>query len=226
MAPEEAELLAVEVGQSTAYSYSGLSAQVDPNGTTIDVAWTGVPNRVPNTSGDFVALWQNNGSVPWGTAAAKTQPVGNKTPDGDVPFSGLSIASLPYVAAYSVGPDATNYYNIAAVIPIGVGGTTGTVQAITVAVGFIGATSLSIDYNTPIGVDPLAFGHTVVLVRGQTYLPTSTPIATAVTTDNPNDAANFTGITMVTGQWYTAAYLAGAKPANVAATVSFLVTKR
>lgn len=225
MATYTEELLAITSGQTTAFSY-GLTGQEDPNGTVIDVAWTGVPNRNPSTSGDFVAIWQNNGSVPWGVKPQATQSVTNTTPDGDIPFSGLSLAKLPYAAAYSVGSDATNFYNVAAVLPISPGGVVGQLQAITVAVGYVGATSLTIDYTSPIGVDPKVFGHTVVLVRGQTYIPgTSTPFATTSTTDNSNDAATFTGITMTKGQFYTAAYLAGPKPANVAATVTFQVAK-
>jgi hypothetical protein len=220
----ESEMLAVQVGSTTAYAYL-LGAQ-EEGGTLLDVSWTGVPNRNPSKAGDFVAIWQNSGSVPWGSKPANTQAVTNTTPDGDLPFSGLSLANLPYVVGYSVGSDATNYYNVAAVVPIAVGGTAGTPQTTSVSVAYVGATSLAIAYNTPIGVDPKAFGHTVVLVHSQTFIPgTSTVMATAATTDNPNDAATFTGVTMVVGQYYTAAYLAGPGQVNVAATVTFQVVQ-
>jgi hypothetical protein len=217
------ELLAVELGSATSFAYA-LQAQEDPNGTDLNISWTGVPNRNPSTSGDFVALWQNDGSVPFGTAAQNTQQISDTTPDGDTGFGGLSLAKLPYVVAYSVGADAKNFYNLAAAIPIGLGGVTGPVQATTVSVGWIGARSLTIDYTTIVGSDPKAFGHSLVLVHGQTYNPlNASPIATTQPSDNQNDAATFGGIVMVVGQWYTCAYLMGSRPSTVAATVTFQV---
>lgn len=225
MSATQAELLAVQVGTPTAYAFS-LAAQEDANGTVLDISWNGIPNRDPSTSGDFVAIWQNDGSVPFGSTVQATQQVTNKTPDGDIPFSGLQLANLPYVAAYSVGTDATNFHNLAAVIPVGVGGIPGQVQATTLNVAFVGATSLTLDYTTPIGTDPKAFGHSVVLVAGETYIPgTSSPIATTKPSDNQNDAASFVGVTMTVGQWYTGAYLTGSTPSTVAATVTFQVAK-
>lgn len=224
------DLLAVAAGETTAYSYV-LGAHADPNGTVLDITWTGVPNRDPNTSGDFVAIWQNNGSIPWGEPALNTQQVTNTTPDGDIAFAGLSLATLPYVVAYSVGSNSS-FHNIAAAIPIGPGGAVDTPQPTTVAVGFVGATSLIIDYTTPIGTTPKTFGHTVSLVKGTTYNPlNAAPIASVTPSDNANDAASFNGVTMVAGQYYTAAYLTGVDskgaplPSSVAATVTFLVAE-
>ncbi|MFG1603721.1 hypothetical protein [Actinoplanes sp. NPDC049265] len=222
MTTAEADVRAIEIGTTVAYAYE-ISAQAE-GGTLLEISWRGVPNRNPSKSGDFVAIWQNSGSVPWGTKPESSQSVTNSTPDGDLPFSGLSMANLPYVAAYSVGSDATNYYNVAAVIPIAVGGTPGTPQTTTVGVAYVGATSLAVAYTTPIGVDPKTFGHTVVLAHSDTFIPGTTEvIATVKTTDNPNDVVGFTGVRMIVGQTYTVAYLAGSAPANVAATVTFLV---
>ena len=146
------------------------------------------------------------------------------TPDGDLPFMHLSLTTLPYVLAYSVGPDSTTFHNIAAVIPVGVGGSVGALQPTTITLQWIGTRGVSCDYSTPIGTMPKTFGHSAVLVTGQTYDPvTSAPIATATPSDLQNDAISFGGVTMIAGQWYTAAYLAGSKPAQVAATVTFQV---
>jgi hypothetical protein len=227
------DLLAIELGQTSARSY-GLTAQPDSNGTILYVSWKGIPNRNPSTSGDFVALWQNSGSLPWGTAALNSQNVTNTTPDGDVAFTGLSLTTLPYVVAYSVGADSTDFYNVAAVLPVSVGGSGSALQNISVSVGYVGATSLVIDYNTPIGVMPKTFGHTISLVKGTTYNPASaSPIGSATPSDLSNDGAAFNNVTMVTGQYYTAAYLTGMDattkqpaPASVAATVTFQVGQK
>jgi hypothetical protein len=224
MSTATSELLAVQLGQTTAYAYA-LSGKVDQNGTVLDLAWKGVPNRNPSESGDFVALWQNNGSLPWGVKPLNTQQVTNATPDGDLGFTNLQLAKLPYVAAYSVGTDNKEFHNVAAVLPVSVGGINGPVQAITVTVAWIGATSLTVDYTAPNGAMPKTFGHSLVLVRGETYVPgTSSAIATTSPTDNSNDGAVFGGVTMVVGQVYTVAYLAGKLPTNVAATVTFQVS--
>jgi hypothetical protein len=215
------ELLAVTVSPAPITQSYGLEVQAF-GGTLLELSFQGVGGRIPNSAGDYVALWQNPGSVPWGTAPSNTEQIVNLTPDGDQAFGGLSMAALPYVVAYSVGPDPDGR-NIAAVVPLGVGGTQGPLQAITITTAYVGSTSLVVSYTTPAGSNPQAFGHQIVLVHNQGYLPSSYVVQTITPSTNSQDYVAFNGVTMVIGQWYTVAYLAGSQPQNVAAMVSFQV---
>ncbi|MBV9683779.1 MAG: hypothetical protein JO046_18450 [Solirubrobacterales bacterium] len=205
----------------TAASYTMTVTQL--SGTTLEIDFTGITGRDPAATGDFVALWQAQVGVPWGTSPCNTQNIENTSSDGSDLFGGLSMARLPYVVAYSVGSD-TSCHSVTAVRPLGVGGISGPLQSITVRPSAIGSTSLAIDYTAPYGMTPYSFGHRVVLVAGELFLPQSKVIATALPTDNTNDTAAFNNIPLVVGQSYTAAYLAGPTAANVAATTSFTVT--
>lgn len=227
MSSAPSDLIAVELGE-TKSNYFELGLHPDPNGTVLGVSWKGLPNRNPNKSGDFVAIWQNSNEIPFGTPPLNTQPVTNAGPDGDVAFTGLQLASLPYTVGYSVGPD-TSCHEIAATISIGPGGAITPTDATVLSIGYVGATSLVIDYTTPSGTTPKAFGHTVVLVKGRQYPASGEPVATAKPSENSKDAVSFNNVTMVKGQPYTVAYVTGVDsekkplPSSVAATVTFQV---
>jgi hypothetical protein len=210
----------VTVTETITASY-GLTVQ-ELSGTTIAIAFTGISGRQPALAGDCVFLWQNPNVVPWGTAPLASTPIESTTPDSDQLLGGLSLASLPYVIAYSVGNDP-NGRNIAAVAPFGVGATIGPTQVITVATAYVGTNSLAISYTTPAGTSPKSFGHQLALVKNQGYRPTSPLIKMTTPTDQSTDIAIFNGVPMTMGQYFTVAYLAGASPMNVAATVSFQV---
>ena len=230
MATDTSESIALVLGETHAHSMD-LKAEGDEDGTILEVLWEGIPNRDPSASGDFVALWQNNGVIPFGTAPQSKQPVTGLTPDGDMAFTELQLASLPYAVGYSVGPDATNYYEIAAAVYIQPGGSTES-ESTRVNVGPVGRTSVIVNYSVPAGIEPKNFGHRIVLVEGPTYKPTSppTPLAIAEPGNRSKDAVAFNGVTMVKGEIYTAAYLMGydtskkqVTPTTVAATVTFTV---
>lgn len=193
------------------------------SGTALQLDFSGISGRNPQAAGDFVALWQNSGSVPWNLTAQSVEPIPNTTPDGSFVFGHLKLGALPYVVGYSVGSDPS-CHGVAAVVPLGLGGTPGVLQAITLTIASVGSTSLALNYVTPIGAQPETFGHQIVLVGGQTFLPSSTVLARTTPSDDSSDTAFFNGVTMVTGQWYTAAYLTGSTAATVAATATFQVT--
>jgi hypothetical protein len=194
-------------------------------GTALQVNFAGLAGRNPSTAGDYVGIWQNPGWIPFGQAPANQVAITQTSPDGSAPFGGLSLAALPYVVGYSAGSDTTGK-NIVAAIPIS-GGVPGLLTEITLGIASVGTTSLSMSYTAPAAMDPLASGHSLVLVAGQVYNPASpaTTIATTQPTHNQTDIVSFTGVTMTLGQWFTVAYLAGAKPVNVGATATFQVAK-
>lgn len=192
------------------------------SGTAIQLSFTGVPGRDPEVAGDYVALWQNREGVPWGAEPLATEAIKLPGPDGSWVFRSLSLTSLPYVVAYSVGASAAGH-EIAAVVPLGVGGEPGQPQAITLNTCAVEPTSLALAYATPIGVAPLSFGHRVVLVEGQSFGSATPVVAEALPSEEESDIAAFNGVTMVKGQWYTGAYLTGSSAESVAATVSFQV---
>ncbi|MGN6216343.1 MAG: hypothetical protein ACTHN7_05235, partial [Solirubrobacterales bacterium] len=172
-----------------------------------------------------------NDEIPFGTAPENKQPVTGTTPNGDMPFTELQLAKIPYVVGYSVGPDETNYYEMAAALYIQPGGSTES-ESTKVNVGPVGRRSVIINYSVPRAIEPKNFGHRIVLVQGETYRPASppTPLAIAEPGNRSKDAVAFSGVTMVRGETYTAAYLMGydaAKkkviPTSVAATVTFRV---
>jgi hypothetical protein len=212
-----------------------LSGEKDPRGGDINLGWIGIPNTDPNAAAAFVAVWQGNGSIPWGSDALATQAVSDTSPDGGLDFTGLHLGNLPYVVGYSTGPDATNFNNIAVALPIGVGGTVGDPQPTTVMLANLKPTTLTVDYTTPIGTMPATQNHSVVLVEGASFYPTrSKAIAVASPPDVQNSSVVFNE-TFQTGQAYTVAYLTGQMkdpnnpknmvpdPKTVAATLEFTV---
>jgi hypothetical protein len=216
------ELLAVDVeANPPIVSQWSVSAQV-LSGTAVQMNFNGLASRNPSTSGDYVGIWQNPGIIPFGQAPQSQQSVSQTSPNGSMLFSGLNLSALPYVIGYSAGSDA-NGKNIVAAIPIS-GGVPGLATLITLGIAAVGTTNLAMSYTCPAGMDPLSLGHSLVLVKGQTYNPTSpaTTLATTPTTDNQTDVVSLTA-NMTMGQYFTVAYLAGAKPVNVAATVTFQV---
>jgi hypothetical protein len=234
------QVLEVTPGGTSAF-WLQFTATKDPNGDGFEMDVTGVPNTNPS-GGHFVAVWQANGSVPWGalTGALRGKAtMSAQDPDFGFPFTSLNLGNMPYVLAYSTGSDATNFNNIAAAMPFGAGGTPGQLQATTLQLVSAVSTSLLVDYTTPIGTDPALQGHSLALVKGGTFIPGRTrPIATATPTDNAVDSASFnlTPTPLQSGQAYTVAYLTGKKvdpnnpqnqipdPATVAATVQFTVS--
>jgi hypothetical protein len=220
------ELLRTETLQQVSVQETVVSsydlAVTELSGTTVEIQFAGIANRQPNKTPDYAFLWQNPGVVPFGTAPLASDAILSATPDGDQGFGGLSLAALPYVLAYSVGPD-TRGWNVAAVAPFGVGATQLPVQAITVTTAYVGTTSLAVSYTTPAGTTPLTFGHQLALVRNQGYYKTSPLIKMATPSDLDSDIVVFNQVPMTMGQYFTVAYLAGSAPANAAATVSFQV---
>lgn len=187
---------------------------------TVEVAYTGLPGRDPTLAGDYVGIWQ--GTAPWGVQPLATHPITTPVPDGTVALTGLRLASLPYAVAYSAGSDPEGH-DIAAVQTVSPGGLVGTLQNVNLALSFVGPTSLVVSYSVPLGETPKTFGHQLVLQQGAAYNPDVPPVASTTTTDASSDTAAFNGLAIIRGMSYTVAYLAGPKPANAAATLTFQV---
>ena len=127
----------------------------------IGVSYNTMPGNQPNTYGNFLALWQNQDTIPWNQAPLKTFPIQTNTQAGSAAFNGLDVTNNSYVIGYSVGPVLTQgeqYGNICATAFIPAVGTqsNSTTFSSSLTIVSIGTTSVAFNYELPANSTPLA----------------------------------------------------------------------
>jgi hypothetical protein len=100
----------------------------------------------------------------------------------------------------------------------------GSVMNVSLAINFIGSTTLSLHFVTLPGYDPVAAANWIGLWKGQPFIYSNqeSPLATAKVTSSANeDDVAFNGVGLAINTTYTAVYFMGAALTTAAASIAF-----
>ncbi len=207
-------------------------------GNQLAVMYTGLPNNLPNTYGNYLVVWRNQNTIPWNDQNPDGYvAVGVNHSQGSQVFDNITVqVGVSYIVGYAVGPKGstagTTWMNIC---------TTGFVPAdasapmeyTTPVLNNVKALadSVTMDFQLPDGATPKTNGAWVgIWQSGQASYTTPPKAANAIGLDSSQGAAAINNVAILRGQSYTVAlftsgWKAGAGGTNVqtamACTASF-----
>jgi hypothetical protein len=160
----------VESGAGTSLFQTQLIV-TDVYADLINVEYSTMPGNLPNTYGNFLAIWQNANSIPWNTAPLQTFPIPTNMAYGVATFGDLNTTINSYIIGYSVGPilsgNAQEYGNICSTVYIQAASAgQDTVFMSSISNIRVGTTSVSFDFTLPDGILPQTNGAWAGLWRG------------------------------------------------------------
>jgi hypothetical protein len=177
---------------------------LESSGTTVTIGYAGLPGNQPRTYGNFVALWQSS-AVSWTVAPAFRLTIPSNSEVGTVVLAGVSIGNIPDTIAYAVGPKVDD---ICASALLAADGSTGVVDAVSLRLVALDATSLTLRYHTLSGYLPATAGNWIGLWRGSAS-PYNAPRPLArvkIAEDVTDDRIVINGVTLEGGEIYTVVY--------------------
>jgi hypothetical protein len=183
----------------------------DVTGSQITCHYDTMPGNQPNSYGNTLYLWQTSQQfVPINTTPTSSQKISSNQPNGSFIFQNLNVSIESYLVAYAVGNTVQNI--VASVfIPSGIPSTpTGTQPWMQVS--NIGSTSVSIQYNMPVGMQPQSDGDWIGIWQGgQALLYSVAPMQFSAVSSNSNSGNS--GMNLNTplqrGSTYTIGYFKG-----------------
>lgn len=178
---------------------------------TVDLDYATMPGNMPNTYGNFLAIWQNTASIPWNTDPLKTFSVPTNTPAGSATFGGLNLNNNSYIIGYATGPTLTGsgniqkYGNICATAFIPAGSSDGTIFTPGISDIGIGTTSVSFQFTLPDGLLPQTNGAWAGLWRGEnpSYYGTAPTAFIPISPDASSGRTAFNNVSIGRGLTYT-----------------------
>ncbi|MDB4897229.1 MAG: hypothetical protein JWN15_3491 [Firmicutes bacterium] len=186
------------------------------------VRYSTVGANEPKTYGNFVQTWQDT-TVGWSNPSGGWKSaIASDRIQGDVPLA-LPLQAKDYVCGYSVGGSVNN---ICATAVIHGGDPAKQEQFATRISVQPAADTVLVQYTTPEGCQPSAFGHWVALFDdgGDPY--TAPPLTLSPVTGNARVGSVPLFYSMLAGRSYLVAYFAGgagADQSGVACTFRFAV---
>jgi hypothetical protein len=213
-------ILATTGSQQTALNITVVS------GDRIDFSYRAMPNNRPATYGNVVYIWQNGNQVPWKTLFLNKFAIQTDTQSGSGSFGDLNVTNLDYILGYAVGSDPMLICSTAYVPPIG----DANYQYFqsNLSINNIGPTSLSVNYNTPTGYQPLAGNNWAGIWEGDSASYNNSPKWCVAASQNAaSGTIGFNNIALRRGWTYTVAWFMGGweptnpKLLNMACSVTF-----
>ena len=201
---------ALRLTSTTGYT-TGLHVDV-VTADAIHLSYNTMPDNRPNTYGNFVAIWQNQGQIPFDTEPLQKQAITGNTQRGSLVFSGLSVTKNDYIIGYSVGPTRTEtqkYGNVCSTVfvPLGSDGDDPpppTYFSPSLVLKFVGTDSVLFQYNLPRGALAATNKAWAALWRGEVASYTQTPdAAMAISLNAASGTVGFNGISIGIGLTYT-----------------------
>lgn len=127
----------------------------------IGLSYNTMSGNEPNTKGNFVAIWQNQNSIPWNQAPQQVKEIATNTQSGTMSFDGLNINKNSYIIGYSVGPKLTSGQavgNICSTVFIPARGDVNEQADFDpkLTLKFVGTTSVAFQFLLPFGITPLS----------------------------------------------------------------------
>lgn len=193
----------------------------DHSGSTVSVRYVGLPANQPVSYANFIALWPSS-VVPWTVPPTVRQALVSNTETGSQVLSQVSIGALAYTLAYAVGPKVAD---TCASALIGADGSTGVIDAVTLELVDVGASTLTFRYHTLSGYRPAQAGNWIGLWRGRVS-PYNAPAYLAkslIASDVTDDVIAFNDVTLQPGSIYTAVYFMDESSTSAAALLTFRV---
>lgn len=180
-------------------------------GNQLSVQYTGLPNNLPNTYGNYLVVWRNQDTIPWNDADPDGfVAVEVNHSQGSQVFENITVAvGVSYVVGYAVGPkgSASNltWENVCATgfVPVS-GPSTYTSPSLTNVQPL--SDSVSMNFQLPDGATPNTNGAWVGIWQTGQASYTTEPIASnAVSLDSSQGSTAINGVTILRGQTYTVA---------------------
>lgn len=207
---------------------------VQPNQVT--VSYTGLVGNAPNTYGNYIALWQGPNSIPWNKDPDKKFVIPGNSPDGSTVFADLNVTTLSYVIGYAVGPEIAgtgqkqgNICASAYIAAYGKGSPDPQNKTSSLAVSYIGSTSIAVKYELPDGATPMSNGAWIALWQASQPSYSNTPLASNnIQADSHKSGGFLNDINLQRGVTYTVGLFtsgwAGAKKTNTQTALACYVT--
>jgi hypothetical protein len=191
------------------------------SGTTVDVGYAGLPGNQPASYGNFVALWRGS-VVPWTAPPVARVSVPTDTEVGTVVLVGVSIGRIPYTVAYTVGPEVDD---ACATALLAADGSTTVVDAVSLQLVSLDATSLTLRYHTLSGYLPAKAGNWIGLWRGHASPYNALPplARVQVAANVTDDQVVIDGVTLAAENAYTVVYFMDEALTTAAALLIFTV---
>ncbi len=203
-------------------------------GNQVLVQFADLPNNLPNSYGNYVAIWRNQNTIPWN----------NTSPDGYAAITGnssqgaqtvdVSIApGVSYVVGYGVGPKVGTgnqmWANICASMYVpATGASTYLSPALTDFQIF--PDTVMINFQLPSGATPVTNGAWIGIWQTSDASYTTPPIAAnSINLNSSQGSAAINGVNVQRGQTYTVAlftsgWKAGAGNTNVQTAMACTIT--
>jgi len=197
---------------------------------SIGISYDTMPGNMPNTYGNFLAIWQNQNQIPWNQEPLKAQPIPTNTQAGSLVFPGLSVTNNSYIIGYSVGPEKTDgpkYGNICstAFVPAKADSVPTPYQYFQtyLVLQYVGTTSVAVQFYTPTGYQPASNKNWMGLWRGETASYTNPPDwQTKIPVDSNFGTAAFNNVSIGRGLTYTVGYfMSDGKQSTLACSLTF-----
>jgi hypothetical protein len=183
---------------------------------TIGLSYNTMPGNMPNTYGNFVAIWQNQNKIPWNQKPLAAKAVPTNTQQGDMVFDGLDITNNHYILGYSVGPELIDpglkYGNICSTAFVPTKANEDPPKEYQyfqthLVLKYLGTTSVAVQFFTPPGCQPATNKNWMGLWRGETASYNNPPdYAVPITIDANSGTAAFNDVTIGRGLTYTIGY--------------------
>lgn len=194
-------------------------------GNQLQVSFTGMPNNLPNTYGNFLVVWRNQNTIPWNdpnpdgvTAITVNHSQGTQV------FENITVqVGVSYVVGYAVGPKASTdqiWRNVCSTGFVPDSGDS-TYQSPAISLLSVGADSVSLNFTLPDGDTPKTNGAWVgIWQTGQASYATPPKASNSVNIDSSSGGCAINNVAILRGQTYTVAlftsgWKAGAGGANV-----------
>lgn len=180
----------------------------------IGVNYKTMPGNQPNSYGNYLAIWQNENSIPWSTDPLRTQRIGTNSPNGDTVFHGIGVTNNSYLIAYGVGPELTGKAqkrgNLCATDFIPAAGAPSEPTFSTkLVLTQLGSRSVTVRYRFPSGNLPLSNGAWIGIWFGRQASYVHPPLgASCIRRCAANGDASIGGIDVQRHQAYTIALFA------------------
>jgi hypothetical protein len=203
-------------------------------GNQLSVQYTGLPNNLPNSYGNYLVVWRNQDTIPWNnpTPDGFVSILGNNSQGSQV-FENITVqVGVSYVVGYAVGPKSESGQTWRNVCSSGFVPVTGASTYLESSVSNVQplTDSVSMDFQLPAGATPKTNGAWVGIWQSSQASYSTAPIASnMIGLDSSQGGAAINGVAILRGQVYTVAlftsgWQAGAGGSNVQTAMACTAT--
>lgn len=178
--------------------------------TSVEISYTTLDGNQPGYYGNYLAIWQSGGTIPWSKTPIHTQALsGNEQSAGTVSFEGLELTDESYIVGYSVVPIRANINNFCAsgMIQKKMQATGDSIQALTMQLESVSSNTARISYEALAGYNPAKNGSWIGIWKGNPELYTVSPkYAAKVEAEEDSGLVVFNDVKMLRNSTYTVGF--------------------